>query len=135
MNKRIIIVLFLLFGMVSYVFSQESVSEPARYRLYKTENFWTFLKLDTMTGQIWQVQYSINGSAERLESVLNLTDITDELELPKIVGRYTLYATTNTYNFIMLDQIDGYTFQVQWNIDRNSRFVIPIVSAGQKQPF
>lgn len=120
------LVFLLLFVLVSSAFSQETSSEPVRYRLYKTDNFWTFLKLDTMTGQIWQVQYSINGAADRLESVLNLTDIPEELELPKIVGRYTLYATTNTYNFIMLDQIDGYTFQVQWNIDKKSRFVVPI---------
>lgn len=34
--------------------------EP-EYKLYPTTNMWTFLKLNTATGQIWQVQYSING--------------------------------------------------------------------------
>lgn len=29
-------------------------------------------------------------------------------------GRFFLYPTTNIYNFILLDQIDGRTWQVQW---------------------
>ena len=38
-------------------------------------------------------------------------------------GRFKLYPTGNTYNFIMVDVIDGRTWQVQWNIDEDSRFV------------
>ncbi len=30
-------------------------------------------------------------------------------------GRFFLYPTTNIYNFILVDQIDGRTCQVQWN--------------------
>ena len=87
---------------------------------------WTFLKLDTLTGQIWQVQFSIEGDAYRFETVLSSKDITDELKLEKIVGRYILYPTQNTYNFILLDQITGYTYQVQWSRDIENRVVIPI---------
>tara|TARA_B110000902_G_scaffold202997_1_gene230645 strand:- start:316 stop:900 length:585 start_codon:yes stop_codon:yes gene_type:complete len=36
-------------------------------------------------------------------------------------GRFFLYPTTNIYNFILLDQIDGRTWQVQWNIDKDKR--------------
>ncbi|MCQ2053435.1 MAG: hypothetical protein MJZ03_05855 [archaeon] len=34
-------------------------------------------------------------------------------------GRFTLYATNNIYTFIMLDQVSGKLWQVQWgnNID------------------
>ena len=32
-----------------------------------------------------------------------------------------LYPTENTYNFIMVDVIDGRTWQVQWNIDDDKR--------------
>lgn len=30
-------------------------------------------------------------------------------------GRFTLYPTQNRYNFILLDQTDGRTWQVQWS--------------------
>tara|TARA_B100001250_G_scaffold373525_1_gene359722 strand:- start:5061 stop:5570 length:510 start_codon:yes stop_codon:yes gene_type:complete len=36
-------------------------------------------------------------------------------------GRFKLYPTENTYNFIMVDVIDGRTWQVQWNIDYDKR--------------
>ena len=38
-------------------------------------------------------------------------------------GRFCLYPTENTYNFILLDQIDGRVWQVQWNIDEDKRGV------------
>jgi hypothetical protein len=38
-------------------------------------------------------------------------------------GRYKLYPTQNTYNFIMQDVISGKSYQVQWNTDENYRFV------------
>lgn len=38
-------------------------------------------------------------------------------------GRFFLYPTENTYNFILLDQIDGRVWQVQWNIDEQDRGV------------
>ena len=39
-------------------------------------------------------------------------------------GRFKLYPTGNSYNFIMVDTINGKTYQVQWNIDKDKRFVI-----------
>lgn len=44
-------------------------------------------------------------------------------------GRLFLYPTENTFNFILLDQIDGRVWQVQqvqWNIDRGKRGIWPI---------
>jgi hypothetical protein len=40
--------------------------------------------------------------------------------------RFTLYPTQNMYNFILLDQIDGKTWQVQWSTDPELRGVVPI---------
>ena len=40
-----------------------------------------------------------------------------------VVGRFKLYKTKNMYNFIMVDVIDGRTWQVQWNIDEDKRVV------------
>lgn len=128
--KKLILIFYVFFGW-SLVFadipSTKIITDTEiRYQLYPTQNMWTFLKLDTLTGQIWQVQFSIEGDAYRFETVLSSKDITDELKLEKIVGRYILYPTQNTYNFILLDQITGYTYQVQWSRDIENRVVIPI---------
>lgn len=85
---------------------------PQNYELYETSNMWTFLRLDTRTGKIWQVQYSVEGPEYRFESELNTIDLTyGDNSLP---GRFALYKTQNIYNFILLDKEEGRTWQVQW---------------------
>ena len=93
-----------------------------RYKLSSTENKWTFLELDTFSGRIWQVQYSIKEPDYRFKIVLN-----DEWLLPYydsdggFCGRFELYKTQNMYNFILLDTVNGRTWQVQWSTDAATR--------------
>ena len=93
------------------------------YKLYPTTNMWTFIKLNTRNGHLWQVQYHTE-SDKRFESILN----TDSRVTPKNESneRFVLCPTQNSYNFILLDQIDGRLWQVQWSIDRDKRLVLPI---------
>ena len=95
----------------------------AIYRLYPTENMWTFIKLNTRNGQIWQVQYDIEGDY-RFETYLNLLPLVSKEK--EMNGRFTLYSTQNIYTFILLDQIDGKTWQVQWSLEPDHRLIIPI---------
>lgn len=91
------------------------------YRLFPTENYWTFLKLDTRNGKIWQVHFTVSDDAYEGELVLNSNSlIWDDKE---INGRFNLHPTNNMYNFILIDQLKGTTYQVQWNNDENKRFV------------
>lgn len=86
-----------------------------RYKLYPTENMWIHLKLDTARGKVWMVQYSVKDDVSRAEFAINIFPYSyDEDAVP---GRYELYPTKNMYNFIMLDTIDGSTYQVQWSTD------------------
>lgn len=97
-------------------------NDPARYELYATDNMWTFLKLDTRTGLITQVQYSVQGADYRYETYLNLVPLV--LEDKQVNGRFTMVKTSNMYNFILLDQIDGDVYQVQWASDPENRGVL-----------
>jgi hypothetical protein len=91
------------------------------YKLFPTENYWTFIKLDTRNGKMWQVHFSISEDEYDGELILNSRSLLwDDKE---INGRFTLYPTKNMYNFILLDQLNGTTYQVQWNNDENKRFV------------
>lgn len=135
--KKLAIVFFLLLAVLSsYSKTEDSEkgNEPTavkgsvityqaeKFKLYKTQNMWTFLKLDTSTGQIWQVQYSTKGDEYRFETPLSL----DILNNSGICGRFELYPTENIYNFILLDTFDGNSYQVQWSGEAENRFVIPI---------
>ena len=126
-SKRLIFLFVLLLpGIV--LFAQSSISEPTQepivpYRLFRTTNIWTFIQLNTTTGQMWQVYFDTQGS-NRGAVVLNSQNLAREKD--QISGRFTLYPTSNMYNFILLDQIDGRTWQVQWSNESKNRFVLPI---------
>lgn len=95
----------------------------ATYRLYPTTNMWTFLKLNTEDGRIWQVQYSMNDE-NRFETYLNVFPLaTGNGKKP---GRFTLYPTQNMWTFILLDTTNGATWQVQWSQDPDNRGIVHI---------
>lgn len=130
--KKIIILLFIVTSTMTACGQNTTAStepvEPkdcnnAVYQLFPTTNMWTFLKLDTRNGKIWQVQYSTEAN-ERFETYLSLLSLVDESKYEN--GRFTLYATKNMWNFILLDQIDGTTWQVQWSQDSENRGIVPI---------
>lgn len=112
--KRFIILLAVIVTccLTSCAQAQNTTVERSNFALYETTNMWTFLKLDTRTGKIWQVQYSVEGSEYRFETALNTVDLTDGTNLKP--GRFELYKTQNIHNFILLDKYDGRTWQVQW---------------------
>ena len=90
------------------------------YKLFPTENTWALIKLNTRNGKIWQLHYSISND---FEGELPINKYSLVLPDEEINGRFTLYPTPNMYNFILLDQIDGSTWKVQWNNDRDKRFM------------
>lgn len=99
-----------------------STDSNITFRLFSTRNMYTFIKLNTRNGQMWQVQWDTKSS--QFETPLSLiTRVTKEEENN---GRFFLYPTTNIYNFILLDQIDGRAWQVQWSTEEKERMVIRI---------
>jgi hypothetical protein len=93
------------------------------YRLFPTQNMWTFIKLNTTNGQMWQVQYGMELDS-RIISNLNIEPLVNKEK--EVNDRFTLYPTQNMYTFILLDQLDGRTWQVQWSHDPVSRIVLQI---------
>lgn len=133
MNRKFITLILMLFTIVSYAqtqpmeshtIQQKQTSGNSTYQLFPTKNYWTFIKLDTRNGKMWQVHFSIKddeGQGELILSNLNLVSKEKEIN-----SRFTLYPTENMYNFLLLDQIDGDVYQVQWSMDEKNRFVLPI---------
>lgn len=122
MKKLLVLLVFMTTCLIGCAEAQTATTDDDNYKLYETTNIWTFLKLDTRTGKIWQVQYSTKGPEYRFESVLNGEDLTNGNTKP---GKFELYKTQNMYNFILLDKVSGKTWQVQWG-DEDARMVLRI---------
>ena len=100
-------------------------AETTRNKLYPTQNMWNFIKLDTQTGKMWMVQFSVEDSNDRF--VYDLNPLYLYFNDDMVNGRFELYPTQNSWNFILLDQIDGRTWQVQWSFDKDKRGIVPIM--------
>ena len=76
----------------------------------------------------WEEEYNSKPdsiiSVEKKEKWKPYT-LKETLEMRTIAknGRFKLYTTDNNYNFIMVDVINGNTYQVQWNTKSKKRFV------------
>ena len=124
--KRLLLVFLLFSFFVSFSYGEPPMvvaptsSGINNFVLYPTTNVYTFLKLDTRNGKIWQVQYSMDEN--EFEVVLN----NKELVANGKPGQFALYPTTNNWTFILLDTVKGATYHVQWSQDADKRIVIPI---------
>lgn len=89
-----------------------------RYKLYPTENIYIHLKLDTMTGKIDLIQWSLDNDKEGTIS-LNSTDLSYNTGC----GTFELYPTQNMYQFLLLDKVTGRTWHVQWGFKEKERWI------------
>lgn len=99
---------------------QEETKGIPRYKMYQTENIHILLKLDTRRGKVWMVQYEMNDT-KAMEIPIEYFSIVGERWGWN--GRFELYPTKNIYNFIMIDDFDGTTFQVQWDTNSSYRLI------------
>ena len=106
--------------------SSSIANKDAKFLLFPTQNFHIFLKLNTCTGEVYMVQFSLEGN--ELEKKIFSIDYPFAIEEEQSNGRFFLYPTTNIYNFLLLDQIDGRVWQVQWNFDDSKCFITRIYS-------
>lgn len=92
-----------------------------RFKLYSTQNMYNYLKLNTATGQITQIQWSMKSENEGTVDYINMDDLTDGGGVP---GRFELYPTQNIYTFLLVDTWNGHTWHVQWSMDNGKRGII-----------
>lgn len=94
------------------------------YKLYPTQNTWTFLELDTIFGTVYHVQWSTSDNVGKWR--IGDVNSFDEPSSNYYRGRYELYPTSNIYNFILLDSKTGNTYQVQWSTETKKEGIWPI---------
>lgn len=127
--KKLILIITVLVGLCtsSYAGDPPTVVTPTstqtnNFVLYPTTNVYTFLKLDTRNGKIWQVQYSMD------ENEFEVTLNNKELVADGTPGQFALYPTTNNWTFLLLDTINGNIWHVQWALNASERAILPILS-------
>ena len=132
--KNLIAILFII-----PIFSFAQECKIPKYKVYPTENKEVSLKLDSATGEVWQVEIGVETGEEiasKIDFISNKTDstfekVTDFSDVMKNFrvaqnGRFELFPTNNIYEFLMVDTILGTTYQVQWHNQHEKRLISAI---------
>ena len=132
--KNLIVLLFII-----PIFSFAQECKIPKYKVYPTENKEVSLKLDSATGEVWQVKIGVETGEEiasKIDFISNKTDstfekVTDFSDVMKNFrvaqnGRFELFPTNNIYEFLMVDTILGTTYQVQWHNQQEKRLISAI---------
>lgn len=96
------------------------LSSKNRYKLYQTENIYTFLRLDTKTGIIDQVQWSLDDEKEFIIPI-NSFDFSQYYGGGS--GSFELYPTKNMYQFLLIYKPLGHVWHVQWGMKSGERWI------------
>lgn len=83
------------------------IGNAQTYKFYQTDNINNQLRLNTKTGEVYQIQN--DGKIFVVHSPTN-HDI-------EIANRYALYKTKNMWTYILLDKFSGKLWQCQYSID------------------
>ena len=91
MKKTTLVFILFLTGLMACSTPEDKPKKqnnaaPA-FQLFPTTNMWTFIKLDTRNGRMWQVQYDIQGD-DRMEVILNDKALVSDEEAEN--GRFIL---------------------------------------------
>ena len=95
-----------------------NLSLKERYKLYPTQNMYNFLLLDTKTGQIEQIQWSMKSENEG-HSTINNVDLTYGQGYGS--RSFELIPTQNMYTFLLVDKTTGRIWHVQWGLGSSKR--------------
>lgn len=88
------------------------------YRIFPTINISYFIKLNTRTGQMWQIKFDRRKTNQLEIPLSNLSLVENQEEQD---NRFALYSTQDSWKFLLLDQVSGKIWQVDWGMkpDKN----------------
>ncbi len=124
MKRILLLVLLFILSMTTFADDSNykvymSPDDNVTYRLFKTSNIHIFIKLNTKDGTMKMVQFSTDSLSDQLEVDLSSKKLAEGVNEKN--GRFFLYPTSNMYTFLLLDQIDGRVWQVQWSTEASER--------------
>jgi len=92
--------------MVIFALFSSAIGYSQTYKFYQTDNINNQLKLNTKTGEVYQIQN--DGQAFLVHDAA-----TPNNDKP---NRYSLYKTNNIWTYILLDKFSGKLWQCQYSV-------------------
>jgi len=125
--KKILLLLPLIFLSSCYDAASKTVKGgSSRFKVYKTDNMYTLLLLDTRTGRLWQTAYTTNNKSFEGDIPISSKYFAHDNGSN---GRFILTKTDNMWTYIMTDTESGAQWHCQFSIKNEmDRFCYKIVA-------
>lgn len=107
--RNLVLFLFILFGLNA---------NAQTYKFYQTKNIHNQLRLNTKTGEVYQIQ----DDGQRY--VINYAVTPDN----EFENRYMLYETKNIWTFILLDRCTGKLWQCQYSVKSVDEMITVVIN-------
>uniref|UniRef100_UPI00261328CD hypothetical protein n=1 Tax=Fusobacterium sp. TaxID=68766 RepID=UPI00261328CD len=82
-----------------------------RFELHETQNMWNFILLDSYTGRLWQLQYTVDKDSIRGLFIIN----EDELVNENKKNLFYITPLTSMYQYYLTNDSTGEIWKFQWN--------------------
>lgn len=109
-----------------YTVTSSIPNKDVKFLLFPTKNIFNFLKLNTRNGEVYIVQYTMDKPENRFETKIESYEYPLVKKEEESNGRFYLYPTQNMFNFLLMDQIDGRVWQLQWGFEKKDRMLVRI---------
>ena len=113
MKKLLLLICVLILAGCNVKVNDTNNSVHPRFELYKTQNMFTSLLLDSRTGRLWQVQYSLDK--KNFEGAISLSSEMHADENGSN-GRFVLSSTPNIWTFLLTDTVTGAIWHCQFSL-------------------
>lgn len=81
-----------------------------RYVLYETQNIWNFILLDTWSGKLWQVQFSVKGT-----EYMGYWTINDRPLSTSNKSKFYIEPMVSMYQYYLVNGDNGEMWKFQWS--------------------
>ena len=86
-----------------------------RFSLHETQNMWTFILLDSYTGRLWQLQYTVDKDSMRGILIINEDELADENKK----NIFYISPLTSMFQYYLTNDTTGEMWKFQWNTKGN----------------
>ncbi len=87
----------------------------SRFKLHETQNMWTFILLDSYTGRLWQLQYTVDKDSIRGILIINEDELADENKK----NIFYISPLTSMFQYYLTNDTTGEMWKFQWNTKGN----------------
>ncbi len=98
-------------NMFSLAYPKTTSNWTSRFQMFKTQNIWNFILLDSYNGRLWQFQYSTQDFDEKMIIPINRYELVSDNE--RCI--FSIQPLTSMFQYYLINDSTGDMWKFQWS--------------------